>query len=529
MLFIGPPGSGKTHFVLAALERAIQERRAGEVRLVVPTASMAQHLTHILARRGWVVPGELIQTLADFVAGFTRELTEPSAALDSHLHEQAITTAATEELSGLAGTPGLRTKIAAAIAEFHAAGCSAEAVQPFLRTPQQAAFGAVFREYEALLAQRGLVHRNERLLRAAEEIRRRGLQPVRELYCDGFFQFSRGERELIEACAEVTETLAVTFPEGLEHPFGRMSVKTFQARRRKVAPAVVSAASPQNEIEEIARLILEDGRPLRDVLVIVRSPEVYGPLIQTVFERFGVPFRLRARRPLAQHGAVRYLQGLLTAIAEGFPGAKTLDVLRQPYSPIGLYPQTDDFDFQVQEKLPNEGLPFLLEQAKDFDHVRACLERLSELAAWRSETADPAAWAERCRTLRLEWLRLPEIHDGIATTKALEFRAMACALRQFEQAAGEAAALISPAGEDNCSLGDYLAALGEVLRETPLRVPDHRHNVVNVVTVFEARQWEVPVAFLCGLVERQFPRHYGQDLFFPPTPTATVCESREST
>ena len=515
MLLIGPPGSGKTHFVLSALERAIREQRAAAVRLVVSTASMAQHLTHILARRGWVVPGELIQTLAGFVAGFTPELAEPTAALDVYLHKQAIANVAPKEFGGLAHTPGLRAKIAVVIAEFQAAGCSAEAARPLLRTPHQIAFGAVFREYEALLKQRGLAHRNERLVLAAEEIRRRGLQAVREIYFDGFFNFSHGERELIEAAGETAETLVVTFPQNLEHPFGKMTVRTLAARGPAVTPTVVSAASPQNEIEEIARLILEDGRPFRDFLLIVRSLEVYAPLIQAVGERFGVPFRLRAPRPLAQHGAVRYLRGLLSAIAEGFPGATTLDALRHPYSPIGLYPQTDVFDFQVQEKLPNNGLPFLIEQAKDLDQVREYLQRLGSLAEWSTQTVSPRKWAGRCEALRREWFRLPEITDGIAAVRALEFRELAGALRQFEKAAGEAAGLINSSGEGDCSLGDYLTALDEVLRETPLRVADHRHNVVNVVSVFEARQWEVPAAFVCGLAERQFPRHYGQDLFFP--------------
>jgi ATP-dependent helicase/DNAse subunit B len=515
MLFLGPPGSGKTHFVLSALERAIRERRAAKVRLVVPTASMAQHLTHILARRGCVVPGDLIQTLADFVAGFTPGLAEPTAALDSYLHKQALAAAAPKEFSELAQTPGLRSKVAAVIAELQAAGCGAEKLRPLLRTPQQLAFGAVFREYEALLGQRELVHRNERLQRAAGEIRRRGLDAVGEIYFDGFFNFSYGERELIEAVAETAETLAVTFPKNREHPFRKMAAKTLGVQRPKVAPAIVSAASPQGEVEEIARLILEAGRPFRDFLVIVRSLDVYAPLIQAVFERFGVPFRVRAPRPLARHGVIRYLSGLLSSIAEGFPGAKTLEALRQPYSPIGLYPQTDIFDFKVQEKLPNDGLPFLLEQAEDLGHVRECLERLGSLSAWGKEAVPPREWARRCAALRLEWLRLPEIHDGISTARALELRELSGALRQFEQAAGESATLIGASGEGGCTLGEYLAALDEVLRETALRVADHRHNVVHVVSVFEARQWEIPVAFVCGLVERQFPRHYGQDLFFP--------------
>ncbi len=388
-------------------------------------------------------------------------------------------------------------------------------LRPLLQTPHQRAFESVFREYEKLLDQRKLVHRNERLLRAAAEIRSRGLRPLREIYFDGFFHLSHGERELIEAAAETAATSVVTYPGNLDNPFPKMPAKSLGARRLKIAPAVVSAASPQSEIEEIARLILDGGRPYRDFLVIVRSLDAYAPLIQAIFERFGVPFRLRAPRPLSRHGAVRYLRGLLGSIAENFPGAATLDVVRQPYSPIGLFPQTDVFDFKVQERLPNDGLPFLLEQADGLDRVHGFLELLGTLAAWGSETVSAKNWAERCHALRREWLRLPEIHDALPTAQALELRELATALRQFEQAAVEAARLISPGGDRECPLAEYLDALDDVLEETTLRIADHRHDVVNVVSVFEARQWEIPVAFVCGLVERQFPRHHGQDLFFP--------------
>ncbi len=48
-LLIGPPGSGKTTQVL---EEFVAASRGGGARLVVPTATMAEHLRHELARRG---------------------------------------------------------------------------------------------------------------------------------------------------------------------------------------------------------------------------------------------------------------------------------------------------------------------------------------------------------------------------------------------------------------------------------------------------------------------------------------------
>ena len=36
-----------------------------------------------------------------------------------------------------------------------------------------------------------------------------------------------------------------------------------------------------------------------------------------------------------------------------------------------------------------------------------------------------------------------------------------------------------------------------------------------MLSAYEARQWELPVVFVCGMVEKQFPRYSPQDAFFP--------------
>jgi ATP-dependent helicase/DNAse subunit B len=54
-----------------------------------------------------------------------------------------------------------------------------------------------------------------------------------------------------------------------------------------------------------------------------------------------------------------------------------------------------------------------------------------------------------------------------------------------------------------------------VLRLQVLRLADQRRNVVHVLSAPEARQWVVPVVFVCGLVEDQFPQFHRQDPFFP--------------
>ena len=54
-----------------------------------------------------------------------------------------------------------------------------------------------------------------------------------------------------------------------------------------------------------------------------------------------------------------------------------------------------------------------------------------------------------------------------------------------------------------------------MLRLKPLRLEDGRRNVVHVMSAPEARQWVLPIVFVCGMVEKQFPQFHKQDPFFP--------------
>src|SRR4051812_32769936 len=67
LLLTGPPGSGLSAEVLRQF-RDLLLRGATDIRLLVPTATMAEHLRNLLAREGFVVRPNLILTLSQFVA-----------------------------------------------------------------------------------------------------------------------------------------------------------------------------------------------------------------------------------------------------------------------------------------------------------------------------------------------------------------------------------------------------------------------------------------------------------------------------
>ena len=516
MLLIGPPGSGKTHFVLTRLEAAIREGRASQVKLIVPTASMAQHTLHTLARRGLVVPGRLVATMAEFVADLTPTLQTPAAAAEAWLLRGAIRETGREEFAQIKTSLGLHAAVLGTIREFWAEGSGASAAARFLKTPQQEAFLELFRDYERRLEQAGYFNPGMRFRQAASGIKDGGLGALREVYFDGFVNFTAGEHDIVQAVLDAVENGTVTLAEDPAKKFARSPIERLEVvQRPQIRPQVIQAPTPLGEVEEIARRIIEEKRLFHHYGVVLRTPEQYAPLIQPVFERLGIPFRLRLPEPLARHGAARFLAGLLRAVSNGFPAEETLDVLKRAASPLGLDPAMDRFDFRVRENLPGRGLAFLKRQAGGSGSLGLLLARLDSIAGWRNKKAGPREWAERTQSLQQSWLAMPPVSDGIAMARVLELRSLADAIAAIAEAASDAAELLEDDRIDRASLSQYLDAFELVLENTMQRSADQRRNVVNVLSIYEARQWELPVVFVPGLVEGQFPRRYGQNLFVP--------------
>src|ERR1035437_2943266 len=155
-LLSGPAGSGETTYIL---DRVRQSLRAGHsaIRLLVPTATMAQHLQNRLAREGFVFPGSLIQTLSSFVRDYAGSAAEVSPAVLYLLVEEAALRVARPEFSRVTRFHGFSNSLARTIEEFASAGCDSARLAACLPdVPLGDAFLAVYQEVDRELARRGL-------------------------------------------------------------------------------------------------------------------------------------------------------------------------------------------------------------------------------------------------------------------------------------------------------------------------------------------------------------------------------------
>jgi ATP-dependent helicase/DNAse subunit B len=510
LLVTGPAGSGKTAFVVDRFREAL---RAGNdaIRLLAPTATLAQHLQNRLAREGFVFRRRLIQTLSGFVEDWAGDVPQAPDTVLYLLVEEAARRVDCPEFAGVVHMPGFCASLARTLAELSSAGCdSARLASSAPESPLGAAFLAVCQEVDRELERRGVTMRAKRLERAAERIESQGLGGIRTIWLDGFHALPDPELRVIGALSHHADlTLTLGDGDATETVRARLHAMGFReqrAGRPRATPAMALVRAPgvEREAEEIARRILEQaaaGRPFREMGIIVRAAGTYVPVLRSTLERFGVPARFYFDPEMERHRVVRFLGGAVDAMLGGWDHAQTLKVLR-------LAPRfadsniMDRFDFAVREQIPNAGLGALkglLADAPGAERLMRLIDDLGAIEEWRSFELLPKDWAAQFRMLRnlFRVVPLPEI---------------GAVLDLFDEALDEAAQALEsrPIG-----IEDFWRAVKSVLRLKPLRLADGRRNVVHVLSAEEARQWVLPMVFVCGMVEKQFPQLHRQDPFFP--------------
>jgi ATP-dependent helicase/DNAse subunit B len=522
-LVTGPAGSGKTAYVLERFREALRMHDAG-VRLLVPTATMAQHLQNEIAREGFVFRRNLIQTISHFVGNHVTDYPQAPEPVLYLIVEEAVARVGRPEFRRVADLPGFCAALARTIAEFSSAGCDGARLAAHLPdSPLAAGFLAIYEEVERALDRCGLLLRAKRLECAAARIHAQGLGEIHTVWLDGFHALPDPELEVIRALARHAE-VTLTLAEDDVRSDIRERLYSIGFGEERLAPrgnraqrVLLRAPNIERETEEIARRICEQaaaGRPFREMAVVVRAADAYVPLLRSTLERFAIPARFYFETEAEQHPAIRFLSGAIEAMLGGWDHAATLAVLRlAPRFPDSS--SLDRFDFAVREQIPNGGLGGLKALVEEAESPLArLLDSLASLEEWRSFQMKPADWVARFRTLR-NLYRPARPAEGAGHEPALLWRSHAAALDLFDEALVEAAQALDP--EKLLGLGEYWRASRSVLRLKPLRLweADGRRNVVHVLSAHEARQWVLPVVFVCGMVEKEFPQFHPQDAFFP--------------
>ncbi len=265
-----------------------------------------------------------------------------------------------------------------------------------------------------------------------------------------------------------------------------------------------------------------------------------------------LPVRPYFAQSLAGHPVARLFTSSMDALLSGWQWDAVLGAALSPAGLAGASPTAAKFEYKVRERLPGDGLERLREIAQNVNAapVVQFLDRLAAFDAWRAEILSPAAWATRLAGLntlldpprvvsrnRAELsssgsafqsggaalqrraeapasARSPgesQVSDSVVARHSLPltaeainvWRARSAAAKAWLGAAAEAASFLP---DRPISLSAFLAACQPALRDATIPSPEFRRDAVQLIDAQEARQWELPVVFVCGLLEGSFPR-----------------------
>ncbi len=489
-LYLGPLASGKTTRILSEFRDAV--RSGGHPILLVPTATMAQHLRNELAREGLVLRAGQITTLAKFIEPFApKPVSRASLGL---FVKEALDALRPQQFEGVRDLPGFKVAVSELFDELGEWPDASAAVG------YEGALAALFAEVEMRLSREGYAFRTPRLRQAAEKIQTNATH----VFADGFFSLTEAEITVVEALrrqSNVTVTLPGWSGAGRTRAMLRdCGFKEIEVTRpHECDTAAFAALSTDREVSEIGRRILAlnaAGTAFREMAVVLRAQASYAPLLEGTFERLGIPARFYFTARLADDALPRYFAAIIESLLSDWDLAPLLTALRMPVSGLSM----DEFDFELRERLPAQGLALL--PAHPF------INQLRNLDAWRKLKRTPAQWAAEMNVLE-QLIAAPQVTGEETRRQIAAWRAIPAALDAFRRAILETAERIKD--RKPMPLAEFWAEAWTVIERTSLRVPDLRRNVVHVMDVYEARQWRLPVVFVCGLLEREFPRYHRQD------------------
>ena len=520
-LIRGAPGSGKTALVFREFKAALAEGRT-DVRLIAPTATLVRHFQHELARDGVVISPRAVVSMNRFVRECAGEFATAPDGLLRLVVRDALRRLDPSEFAGIATTEGMAGIILESVRLLENAGCTAAKFASVRGLGAQAkALARVWLDVDQRLGERGFVSRPQLFAAAAEHT------TASALWLDGFVSLSPIEREFLRKISSRCE-ISITAVDDPKDEVRRWSLECgardqlMNGPRRRPTAVTVCAPTLEREADEIARRILElraGGTAFRDIGVAVRDIDTYVPLLESAFERFGIPARFYFSRPLASHPAAIFLSGLIRCAVDGWEFRNSLAALRAHpgWSATAAF---DRYDFAVREAMPGRGSEALIALAQDAwfqEKLAACFG----IEAWTAQQRTPADWMQQFESWATAMYRPARIHErrihepGDMRDLAW-LRTHAQGLRAWLDAIQTALAFWPP-DSGKIGLTEFLAVAEAAVRSASVSVPDDRIETVHVMSALEARQWNLSALFLCGATDRDYPRKHARHLLLAVT------------
>ncbi len=582
LVLAGPAGSGKTSRLLQRYRRALADQPPGGALWLSPT-----HRSSLAARRR-ILSGELSgcwqpqcltfgQVARRIVETAPVRMRPVSLSQQRLILKQLIETERSQKrlrhFWPIAQTPGFLELVVRFIRELKRLEVWPEeltsAYGPRL-TAKEHDLNLLYAGYQEILTRHDLYDREGQFW-SARELLKQGFwgpfAPVRHVFVDGFADFTRTEREILQILAARAESMAVTLPLDLgdarEELFAR-SAKTLaelraahqdvvvesverraghwpsmdhleralfqesetETDREASGIEIVASADARGEIEQIARrikqLLVRQSPPAArpdEILVVFRSLGESAELVRQVFEQFGIPAAVADQPALATAPIVSALVAWLRLAVEDWPYGQVLALIaRSDFQP--RWREWNRGRLAAARRIHEFQIPFGRDQL--IAQLESSVERSSaEDDALRDETTRALALVRRIaqaldalpkRATLADWAvvleRFAHQIDLVPPARAGDTASAAdrSAWGQLLAALAGCARVESWIGRsEEVSLGDFCHCLLDVAGCETLPSENDEEGRVRVLSAEAARGLSAPYVFLAGLSEKAFP------------------------
>jgi ATP-dependent helicase/nuclease subunit B len=318
----------------------------------------------------------------------------------------------------------------------------------------------------------------------------------------------------------------------------------------RVELSVTNVIGVEEELATICREILTlvevNGYRFDEIGVVARTLEPYQSRLQSVFDRYLVPFTSTSAKPLLREPLVKILLRLASLPLNDFDHAAVLDVVTSPFYRVqgvgsaGANPRPDIWRSLVYtlgitkgegewKRLAKPGSSSILRDAEtepDEDDEMTIETRepshptyLWEIVSQLIHDCQALPVQASIGTLTAAFLDLaqshvhvPELLDRPMTETESSESADLTKVGSLIRSALARLQQLDPVGGD-LSWEEWVELFRRVLEETSIPIEERRHHGVQVLDAMAARGRTVRALFVLGMNEKIFPRYVREDPF----------------
>ena len=429
----------------------------------------------------------------------------------------------------------------------------------------------LYERYQKALNKNALMDREDFLAQALSQMDKNTFSEAELLLIDGFHDYTQLELKFIKELTSLIPNVYVTLPYQISDPvpsafrvshktysmltgldlqelrldenrrttslmLGHIEANIFSQPEKTVIPEldqldtslqITAAANMQDEVEQIARKIRKltygEGYAFSQIAVIFRSIEKYQDIVEDTFARFSIPVRIYGRKPLKGNPLIKAIMNTTQCFTDKWQDEAVWKVLKSNTGIDGNLINRVEQEYLKRGTVNDYNKWLKLTSTTELKPVNKFLKQLKKIFT-NLEAGHTFSYYCKCYIDIANLFYKPSFTPPVKSIDEVnDNREISDLMKSDAGALKEFMAILNNTTLDdlsetskntgNLTFSEFNHILETQVDLSLLRETDRRKEVVNVINVLEARQWEMPVVFVGGLLEKEFPRQVREDLF----------------